>query len=101
MHDQQENFFNELCNMVLIENQRGLHARAAAKFVRAAQSFMAEINVVKDDIRVSGRSIMGLMMLAATQGTSLKLCASGEDAEDAIAALSELVKRKFDEDEQS
>ena len=95
----EEVFFNELCDMVLIENERGLHARAAARFVRAAEPFQAEINVVKDDMRVSGRSIMGLMMLAATRGTRLKLCASGEDAEIAIAVLSDLVRRKFDEND--
>jgi len=90
---------DELCSMVVIENQKGLHARAAAKFVRTAESFRSEISVVMDSLRVSGRSIMGLMMLAAVQGTRLKLCASGEDAEEAIAALSDLVRRKFDEDQ--
>jgi phosphocarrier protein len=85
--------------MVVVENQRGLHARAAARFVRAAESFQADIVVASNDMRVSGRSIMGLMMLAATSGTHLKLCACGVDAEKALATLSALVKRKFDEDE--
>ena len=93
--------FDELCGMVVIENQRGLHARAAAKFVRAVEGFRSDITVVRDDMRVSGRSIMGLMMLAATRGTNLKVCASGVDAAEAIAALAELVKRKFDEDDPS
>lgn len=93
--------FNELCSMVVIENNRGLHARAAAKFVRTAEKFKSEINVVMDGIKVSGRSIMGLMMLAAGRGAQLKLCASGEDAEAALAALTELVRRKFDEDGQT
>ena len=88
----------ELCNMAVIDNQRGLHARAAAKFVKLAESFTAEIMVVKDDMRVSARSIMGLMMLAATRGTEIKICAIGSDAVEAVGALTEFVKRKFDED---
>jgi phosphocarrier protein len=95
----QECYEHELCEMVIIENKRGLHARAAAKFVRAVEAFQAEINVAKDGVRVSGRSIMGLMMLAAASGTELKLCASGPEAEAAIKTLADLVKRGFDEDE--
>jgi len=87
----------EICDMVLIENKRGLHARAAAKFVRVVESFKAEVFVVHEDMRVSGRSIMGLMMLAATSGTQLKLCIAGEDALAAMESIKELVKRKFDE----
>jgi len=94
-----ESFKDELCDLVVIENQRGLHARAAAKFVRVAEAFQADISVVSNGTRVSGRSIMGLMMLAATCGTQLKLYASGADAETAIMVLSDLVKRRFDEDE--
>ncbi len=88
----------ELCNIAMIENQRGLHARAAAKFVKLAENFNADISIVKADMRVSARSIMGLMMLAATQGTTITICASGKDAAEAVTALAELVKRKFDED---
>jgi phosphocarrier protein len=88
----------ELCVMATIANQRGLHARAAAKFVKLAESFTAEIFVTKDDVRVSGCSILGLMMLAATQGAVLRLCGSGADAEAALEALTDLVKRKFDEE---
>lgn len=88
----------ELCDIVVVANQRGLHARAAAKFVRVADSFKAEITVAKDDMRVSGRSIMGLMMLAAPTGACLTICASGNDAATAMEALVNLVKRKFDED---
>lgn len=87
-----------LCTMATIANQRGLHARAAAKFVKLVETFSAEITVVKDDMRVSGRSIMGLMMLAATQGSTIRLCGSGVDAAAALDALSNLVKRKFDEE---
>ncbi len=88
----------ELCNIVVISNQRGLHARAAAKFVKLAETFSAEITVAKNDTRVSARSIMGLMMLAASCGTQIKICTSGEDAIEAMVALTELVQRKFDED---
>jgi phosphocarrier protein len=88
----------ELCNIAVVGNQRGLHARAAAKFVKLADNFSCEIVVIKDDIRVSARSIMGLMMLAATCGTPLKICAIGEDAIEAVDALTELIKRKFDEE---
>jgi phosphocarrier protein len=88
----------ELCNMAVIGNQRGLHARAAAKFVKLAEDFTSEIVVVKDDMRVSARSIMGLMMLAATCGAQIKICAVGDDAIEAVTALTDLVKRKFDEE---
>lgn len=88
----------ELCNIATIANQRGLHARAAAKFVKLAEDFTAEIVVVKDDMRVSACSIMGLMMLAATCGTPIKICAVGTDAVEAVRALSELIERKFDEE---
>jgi phosphocarrier protein len=88
----------ELCNIATIANQRGLHARAAAKFVKIAETFAADIVIVKDDMRVSARSIMGLMMLAASCGTQIKICGSGEDAEGAVTALTDFVKRKFDEE---
>lgn len=84
--------------MAVIENQRGLHARAAARFVKLADTFSAEITVAKDEMKVSARSIMGLMMLAATCGTIIKICGSGTDAGAAVTALSDLVKRKFDEE---
>jgi phosphocarrier protein len=83
---------------VTILNKRGLHARAAAKFVKLAAQFQAEVMVTKDGTAVSGRSIMGLMMLAASPGTELQLAASGADAEAALAALAALVAAKFDED---
>jgi phosphocarrier protein HPr len=88
----------ELCAIATIANLRGLHARAAAKFVKTVESFKADINVMKDDMRVSGRSIMGLMMLAATQGSTIQICGQGADAQAALAALTDLVKRKFDEE---
>jgi phosphocarrier protein HPr len=81
-----------------IINQRGLHARASAKFVKCAEGFDATITVSRDGQSVPGTSIMGLMMLAASIGTSILVEASGPQAEPAIAALEELVSRKFDED---
>ena len=79
-------------------NQRGLHARAAARFVKTAGQFDAEVRVRKNGTEVSGRSIMGLMMLAAAPGTVVELSGSGADAEPAVAALARLIECKFDED---
>jgi phosphocarrier protein len=83
---------------VTIRNQRGLHARAAAKFVKTAEAYDAEIRVLKDETEVLGTSIMGLMMLAAGPGTEIDLRATGADAEAALDALAQLIDRKFDED---
>jgi len=83
---------------VTICNKRGLHARAAARFVKLAYTFDAEIMVAKNGAAVSGRSIMGLMMLAAGPGTAIELRATGPEAERAIAALAELICGGFDED---
>jgi phosphocarrier protein len=88
----------EVSQTVTISNQRGLHARAAAKFVKLAATFDCEIEVKRGETQVSGQSIMGLMMLAAGPGTSVELFAYGNDAETAIAALADLINRKFDED---
>ncbi len=82
----------------MIVNQRGLHARAAAKFVKLAGAFDAEISVAKGGNEVSGISIMGLMMLAAAPGCEIDIKASGRDAEDALGALAQLVADRFDED---
>jgi phosphocarrier protein len=89
---------DELCILATIANQKGLHARAAAKFVKLVEGFSADIEVVKDDMRVSGRSIMGLMMLAAAAGSTIRLCGRGRDAVVALEILSDFVKRKFDEE---
>ena len=78
-------------------NKKGLHARAAARFVKTACQFDAEIWVRKNGTEVSGRSIMGLMMLAAAPGTVIVLAASGRQAEAAVLALANLVECKFDE----
>jgi phosphocarrier protein HPr len=87
-----------LSRIVTIVNRRGLHARAAARFVKTAERFKAEVTVVRKDASVSGLSIMGLMMLAAGPGSTLELRASGEEAEAALDALVKLVADKFDED---
>lgn len=81
-----------------IVNQRGLHARAAAKFVKLTSEFKSNIEVTKDGETVSGVSIMGLMMLAAAIGSSIHVAASGVDAEKAVDAIAHLVESKFDED---
>ena len=83
---------------VTICNKRGLHARAAARFVKLAYTFDAEVMVAKNGAAVSGRSIMGLMMLAAGPGTAIELRATGPEAERAVAALAELIRGGFDED---
>jgi len=82
---------------LVIGNQRGLHARAAAKFVKLAGVFDAEIIVAKDGQVVSGVSILGLMLLAAAIGEEIEITTAGEDQVAALAALSELVKNKFEE----
>ncbi|MEP9387064.1 HPr family phosphocarrier protein [Mesorhizobium sp. KR9-304] len=82
----------------LIVNQRGLHARASAKFVQLADSFRATVSVEKDGIKVGGTSIMGLMMLAASPGCSIRVTASGPEAEQAIAAIEELIATRFGEE---
>ena len=79
-------------------NQRGLHARASAKFVKLASSFEAEVTGTRDGVTVDARSIMGLLMLGAGNGCDIEIRAEGSDAEPAVEALAELVERKFDED---
>lgn len=82
-----------------IINQRGLHARASAKFVQCVEQFTARITVSRDGQSVCGTSIMGLMMLAASRGCSIEVTASGNDAEDALDAIGTLVADRFGEDE--
>ncbi len=98
MNDAAEIKGGEFCSIAVIANQRGLHARAAARFAKLAEGFDAVLFVMKDDMRVSALSIMGLMMLAATQGSQIMICASGPEAASAIDALADFVKRKFDEE---
>ena len=80
-------------------NTRGLHARASAKFVKLASSFESAIHVTRDGVTVDARSIMGLLMLGAGIGCSIDVSAEGPDAEEAMEALTDLVARKFDEDQ--
>ena len=84
---------------IRIINKLGLHARAAAKFVKLASGFESNIELVRDSRTVNGKSIMGIMMLAASQGTDLVLQAEGKDADEAVNALASLVNNRFDEDE--
>jgi phosphocarrier protein len=84
---------------VVIINKLGLHARAAAKFVTLASRFDAEIRLLRNGREVNGKSIMGVMMLAAACGTRLELCAGGPEAEQALEHLEGLILRRFDEEE--
>ena len=84
---------------VVVVNRLGLHARAAAQFVRLARSFEADIWVEKDGIRVNAKSILGLMMMAAGPGTVLRITAEGPDARRAVEALAALVGDRFGEAE--
>ena len=84
--------------LVKICNQKGLHARAAARFVKTAAQFDADIQVRKNGTAVSGRSIMGLMMLAAASGAVIEITATGHDAANAVETLARLIECKFDED---
>lgn len=80
-------------------NTRGLHARASAKFVKLASGFDADIHVTRDGVTVNALSIMGLLMLGAGNGCGIEIVAEGPDADAAVAALAELVERRFDEDQ--
>jgi len=80
---------------MLIRNQLGLHARACALFVKAAARFKSEVWVSRDDLEVNGKSIMGVMMLAAEEGSSIQVRVEGPDEIDALAAIQELVDGKF------
>jgi len=83
---------------LMVVNKLGIHARPAAMFVKTANRFTCEIYVEKDGERVNGKSIMGLMMLAAGPGSKLQVYAEGRDAHAAISEIEALLKRKFDED---
>lgn len=88
-----------LNQQVTIINRLGLHARAAARFVQTAAAFKCEISVTKNGNKVNGKSIMGLMMLAASQGTPLELTTNGENEEGAMQALVALIADRFGESE--
>jgi phosphocarrier protein len=83
---------------VIVSNKLGIHARPAAMFVRVANRFEADIMVEKDGERINGKSIMGLMMLAAGPGSRIRITASGEDFEKALIELQSLFEKKFNEE---
>jgi phosphocarrier protein len=82
---------------VLIANRLGLHARAAARFVHLANTFKSKVTVAKDGTRVDGKSILGLLTLAAPRGSKLRLIVEGEDERDAVENLASLVRQSFGE----
>ncbi len=83
--------------VVVITNPQGLHARPADMFVKVAIKYSSTIEVIKEGLRVDGKSILSILMLAATEGTQLRIEATGPDAEAAVDELEELVKTKFSE----
>lgn len=89
---------NNICAELTIQNRKGLHARAAAAFVKAIENLDAEVTVERIGQEVSGCSIMGLMMLAAAKGTTIKVTCSGNQAQEAMNTLSTLINNKFGED---
>ena len=80
---------------LLIQNQLGLHARACALFVKTAARFASDVFVSRDDLEVNGKSIMGVMMLAAEEGSTIRVRANGTDEKEAMMALRDLVEGKF------
>jgi phosphocarrier protein HPr len=88
---------DRLVKDLFIINERGLHARAAARFVKTAEQFHAEITVSKDEHTVPARSIMGLLLLVAGRGSAITVAARGADAQEALNALEALVAARFDE----
>lgn len=85
-------------NVVEIVNRAGMHARPASEFVKLAGTFASEVRVEKDGMEVNGKSIMGVLMLAAECGSSLTIRVEGDDAVEALNALSDLVRRGFEEE---
>lgn len=84
---------------IIIKNKLGLHARAAVKFVNLANRYSSSVRIVKDGNEVDGKSILGILTLAASQGTPIKLVISGRDENMAMKALCELINNKFGEEE--
>jgi len=87
------------CVTLSIQNKLGLHARASAKFVSLAAEFKSDITLSRNGQQVNGKSIMGIMMLAAAKGTEIQICAEGRDEARAVEALRGLVENRFGEDE--
>jgi phosphocarrier protein len=81
-----------------IKNRLGLHARAAAQFVQTANKFISEVRLVKDDVEVNGKSIMGILLLAAPKGTDVSVAVEGQDEEKAMEMIAELIEDGFGED---
>jgi phosphocarrier protein HPr len=88
---------SQLVKELVVQNKMGIHARPAAMIVRVTNRFKADVFVEKDDEQVNGKSIMGLMMLAAGKGSKVKFSATGEDAAQMLTELEQLFARKFDE----
>ena len=84
---------------IAIRNKLGLHARAAVKFVNLSNRFVASVKIVKDGSEIDGKSILGILTLAATQGSEITLRVSGKDEEAAVKALADLINNRFDEKE--
>lgn len=84
---------------IVIKNRLGLHARAAVKFVNLANRYGSSVKIIKDETEIDGKSILGILTLAATQGTSIVLRISGQDEAEAFKAIEDLVKSKFGEKE--
>jgi phosphocarrier protein len=93
-----ENCLEQKSIEVMIVNELGMHARAAAAFVKVASMYDCDIKVEKDGLKANGKSIMGVMMLAAPKGSTIKIHACGENSEEAINALKELIHNKFGEE---
>lgn len=89
---------SEFSRDFMIQNDKGLHARASARFVEVVENFNSEVIVEKDGLAASGSSIMGLLMLAASKGTNIKVTLNGDDAEELSIALDNLIKSKFGEE---
>lgn len=88
-----------ICENVTITNKLGMHARASAKFVQLSSSFDCDINLSRNGQTVNGKSIMGIMMLAVSKGTEIKVCTDGTDEAQAMQALLDLINDRFGEDE--
>ena len=83
---------------IVIKNKTGLHARPAALFVQVANKYDSDITIIKDDQEVNGKSIMGILMLAAERGAEIKIIAEGDDAEAAVEELSDILLKDIDSD---
>jgi phosphocarrier protein len=97
MTDSSDNSGQPLAKELVVQNKMGIHARPAAMIVRITNKFKADVFVEKDDEQVNGKSIMGLMMLAAGKGSKVRFSATGADAAAMLAELDQLFERKFDE----